>query len=756
MTGQSLGNTNSGVRDGSAWNGDAKAQGTALDALVNRQVPLDEAAHVPDDIRAYVARKLSGVNPLATVPSERLGDSDAAAAERCRRLVVNWAGEAGIDRVRWIMKVDGPMEVDVAAYADEEADGLLRLMALIRHKHRNEPAWDPGTPDEFAARMLTSQAQDLSVSYRTRGLFGPNWKTYGRLGSAAQGKFEGHIMRVVTLSQARRLAQAAAPSRQANDRPGTPTPSAAVPPTARRPLEPTGALAEPPSLADGDQGTMKAWLLADWFVRDFAPVWLSALGPDDPAVVLRGTPELRSLADLPEAQRRIDTVGAMMDGVTGAVAGTTAERDLAADITTSCIGGLTDYTNLVTAQVGEALGSIAYQALKLAGIAGTNYLVAGIHRAPPMFRNDPAKLRAALRQALQPTVDASNAAIQRLGVRLDAPPHHDEAGPAASTHEDASEESDGDGDDAVEIAGRTCDDVIASVKAALTGDFQHDGALITSVGQSCEGHPQAKEIRRELGRMLHAIAPDDVKAKFDQVVEGFEGGFEPGLAEARAKIGASDVAGARAVLEDLVRRYGSGTGLFQDDSVSEYRHFRNDFELALYGELYQPSRKVRKLPQDRATLYSLYGAVLLEVRDAGGAEAALRESLRANPVNTEALFELGEVMKLTGRKRECREITLRAMTVAYAQDMLGRGYRNLGYLAVEDADYDLAVACYAMSLLVDRDHARAAQSELFYIQQVTGGTASLPDPAAVRATLLERGIPVGPSQLVTQLMESSQ
>ena len=597
------------------------------------------------------------------------------------------------------------------------------------------------------------------MEYRTRGMLGSSWKGYSRLSAATQGKFEGLLARMVAVSQVRRPAQAAIAGRQAKVPMSTPTQPEATQVASHAAPEAARISAELPAPVSRDQGSLKAWLLADWFVRDFAPVWLSALGPDDPAVVLRGTPELRSLADIPEAQRRIDAVGAMINGVTGAVGGTTAERDLAADVTTSCIGGLTDYTNLVTAQGGEALGSIAYQALKLAGIAGTNYLVAGIHRAPPMFRNDPAKLQAALRQALQPTVDASNAAIQRLGERLNASAHEDEALVAAPTDEEPVEEPTDPGDDdgdPVEIAGQTYDEVIASVQAALTGDFQHDGALITSVGQSCGEHPQAKEIRRELGRLLHAIAPDEVKAKFDQVVEGFEGGFEPGLAAARAKVGAGDVAGARSVLEDLVRRYGSETGLFQDDTVSEYRHFRNDFELALYAEIYQPSRKVRKLPQDRATLYSLYGSVLLELRDADGAEAALRESLRANPVNTEALFELGEVMKLTKRMRECREITLRAMTVAYTQDILGRGYRNLGYLAVEDEEYDLAVACYAMSLLVDRDNARAAQSELFYIQQVTGGTVSLPDPAAVRSTLLERGIPVGPSQLVTQLMESAQ
>lgn len=305
-----------------------------------------------------------------------------------------------------------------------------------------------------------------------------------------------------------------------------------------------------------------------------------------------------------------------------------------------------------------------------------------------------------------------------------------------------------------DIAGRTYSEVIAGVQSSLTGDFKHDGALMTSIAQSCGEHPQAKEIRRELGRMLHAIAPDDVKAKFDRITDGFESGFDQGLTEARAYIRAGDVGAARTVLEDLIRRFGTGTGLFLDDSVSEYRHFANNFELALYARLYRPTRQVRKLPQDRAALYTDYGAVLLELRDADGAEEALREALRVNPVSTDAIFELGEVMKLSGRKRECRELTLRAMEVAYMAATLARGYRNLGYLAVEDADYDLAVACYCFSLGIDRNNARAAESELAYIEQVTGRTLVLPDRATVEARLASNGIQVGPSRLVTQLMDS--
>jgi tetratricopeptide (TPR) repeat protein len=255
--------------------------------------------------------------------------------------------------------------------------------------------------------------------------------------------------------------------------------------------------------------------------------------------------------------------------------------------------------------------------------------------------------------------------------------------------------------------------------------------------------------------MLAAIAPDDVKAKFDEITKSFEGDLEPGLAAARAHMRAGNVAEARTMLEDLIRQYGAGTGLFLDDSVSEYRRFANDFEAALYVHLYPSEKHLRKLPQDRAALYTDYGALLLELRDTDGAEAALREALRVNPVSTDAMFELGEVMKLTGRKREFRELTLRAMVVAHSLPTLARAYRNLGYLAVEDEDFDIAVACYCMSLAIDRERAQAAQSELFYIQQVTGRTLELPDRPTIDATLARSGIQVGPSPLVRQLMDSA-
>lgn len=159
------------------------------------------------------------MNDLVSVPDADLGDTDDAAAERCRRLFIGWARKAQIERVRWVMKVSGQTEGDVEAFAAHEAGNLARMMPLIREKHRAEPEWNPGTPDEFAVNMLLRQVTDASMAYRTRGLLGSSWKSYGKLSQAAQGKFEGQIMQMIVVSRVRATARAASFNKKFDDRP---------------------------------------------------------------------------------------------------------------------------------------------------------------------------------------------------------------------------------------------------------------------------------------------------------------------------------------------------------------------------------------------------------------------------------------------------------------------------------------------------------------------------------------------------------
>lgn len=148
---------------------DLAGVGASVDARVARRVPLNEAVHLPK-APVPTSRGISaGQNTLESLPNEALGDTDEAAVERCRRLLFGWAREAHIDRARWIMKADGESEADIAACAAHETGDLLRLMAPIRQKHRNEPEWDPGTPDQFAGGTRRRQVHGLSARYRARG-----------------------------------------------------------------------------------------------------------------------------------------------------------------------------------------------------------------------------------------------------------------------------------------------------------------------------------------------------------------------------------------------------------------------------------------------------------------------------------------------------------------------------------------------------------------------------------------------------------
>ena len=209
------------------------------------------------------------------------------------------------------------------------------------------------------------------------------------------------------------------------------------------------------------------------------------------------------------------------------------------------------------------------------------------------------------------------------------------------------------GSDAVlsegQLAGMSYDAVIGHVQANLSGDFARDGARIVAVGRACDGHPQALEIRRELGRMLHGIAPAEMIEQVDRMANEDVAALDEGLARARAMVSRGDVAGGRRAVEELLGPYGNDSGTFADGAVSEYRRFANPLEEALYVARDRPTRTVRRIPYDRVALYLLYGYILLEQREMAAAETALREALRLNPVSTVVMFELAEVLKMTGR-----------------------------------------------------------------------------------------------------------
>lgn len=228
--------------------------------------------------------------------------------------------------------------------------------------------------------------------------------------------------------------------------------------------------------------------------------------------------------------------------------------------------------------------------------------------------------------------------------------------------------------------------------------------------------------------------------------------LEQGMTRAGELALSGDIAGARALVEEMIRSHGTGTGAYNDDATVEFRNFASGTEAALYIASFTPTRQVRRLPPDRAALYRFYGWILIEQRDPVGAEAALREALRYNPVSTSILYELGEVMKLTGRSQEFREITAQAMEFAADPPGLARGYRNFGFLAIEEHDYELAIACFFVAMAFDPSNTAMARNELEVIEQRSGTPIRPPELEAAQAQLARAGIRLGPSDAVMRVM----
>jgi len=175
-------------------------------------------------------------------------------------------------------------------------------------------------------------------------------------------------------------------------------------------------------------------------------------------------------------------------------------------------------------------------------------------------------------------------------------------------------------------------------------------------------------------------------------------------------------------LESLIKRIEDDNGemtVFRDDSVSEYRKFRNYFEEILYKELFSPKKEVRQMSEDYAYLYFIYGNLLFELERYDDARTALMKALRVNPISADVIFELAEINKLRGEWDDYLAYVKQCFSVAYNAVHVGRCYRNLGYYYIEQKEYELAAAIYFKSMQYDKN-STLPQSQLFYIQQVSG------------------------------------
>jgi tetratricopeptide (TPR) repeat protein len=125
------------------------------------------------------------------------------------------------------------------------------------------------------------------------------------------------------------------------------------------------------------------------------------------------------------------------------------------------------------------------------------------------------------------------------------------------------------------------------------------------------------------------------------------------------------------------------------------------------------------------------------------AKIALQKALKINPIDTDVLFELGEVSKHYKNWKELFQLTKDAHKVSYTKEDLARCYRNFGYYFIEQGKFDDAIAMYYASLFFDRKKAEKAMSELNYIKKITKKQIVQPDEEQRLAVFKKNNIKFG-------------
>ena len=296
------------------------------------------------------------------------------------------------------------------------------------------------------------------------------------------------------------------------------------------------------------------------------------------------------------------------------------------------------------------------------------------------------------------------------------------------------------------------DEIMQKITAGLTGQPEHDLKYLIEQGDIYKTHVLSQEITRAIGRLIYSVLPAEKRDDINRFVNNNNLGIEASLREADYNINQKNFSLALEILESVINKIEEDgeLAIFRDDSVNEYHNFHNPFEQALFYVIYKPKKTIRDLPKFIDQLYGMHGGLLFELERFDEARLSLEKAIRINPINTQAIFELAEISKVREEWEKYFDLSKQAIRIAYTGESLSRCYRNIGYYFIEKKNYDVAIALYFFSMIFDRKSTKA-QSELFYIQQITGNQVQAPSPEQIYKLLEKHGIQYGPNEKVLHL-----
>ena len=167
------------------------------------------------------------------------------------------------------------------------------------------------------------------------------------------------------------------------------------------------------------------------------------------------------------------------------------------------------------------------------------------------------------------------------------------------------------------------DSMMREITSGFTGDPTKDMPYLQEKCEEYKNHEMAQEILRACGRLMYDMIPDDKKEELNKAINNDSSGMEAALEEIRFNIYKKNYDKALKMLEDLVRKV-EDLNMYQDDRVSEYHLFDEFFEEILYRHKYNPTKDLRRAQIPYTEIYSLYGGLLVELKQLDRAREALQ------------------------------------------------------------------------------------------------------------------------------------
>ena len=276
------------------------------------------------------------------------------------------------------------------------------------------------------------------------------------------------------------------------------------------------------------------------------------------------------------------------------------------------------------------------------------------------------------------------------------------------------------------------EEIITEIKANLSDDKESNLKYLKKMCEKYKKHEMSNEILKEIGRMIFENTSDEKKEELNNVIyKEIVSHLEKGQDYMRV----GDLKNAKKELEEFIKT----DGIVKEDKVSIPYSPRNPIEFLLCNEL-NPEKRAKDIGIDYSTGYLRLGSIAIEEKNIDKAVEYLNKSIKFNPYNATARFELIDAYKRKSDLKLIKEEIDKTYKYIYLPNDLGRFYRDLGYYYIEKEEFELAKCLYLYSIQFDNTKNDLVINELQYIFSKTGDK-QIPEVEEAMKMITKENIP---------------